>query len=154
MTKATPEKVLIAKNKKAYFDYEILDTFEAGLVLTGAEVKAVKKHLINLKGSFVSAHDTELFTDKIHISPYQAANQPDYKPERRRKLLLKRKEMDKIISQLDTQGLTVVPLEIYLKKGLVKISIGLVRGRKKYDKREVLKKRTQEREIQKILKKY
>lgn len=142
----------IAKNKKAYFDLEILDTFDTGIVLQGCEVKAIRQNKINLKGSFISTDGKDIFVENIHISPYQAKNQPDYKPKRKRKLLLNRKEIDKLISTLNEKGVTIVPLEVYFKRNLIKIKIGVGRGRKKYDKRALLKKKAQDLEVRKALK--
>lgn len=142
----------IAKNKKAYFDLDILDTFDAGIVLQGGEVKAIRQNKINLKGSFISTNGKDVFAENIHISPYQAKNQPSYNPKRKRKILLNRKEINKLIGTLNGKGVTVVPLEIYFKRNLIKVKIGIGQGRKKYDKRALLKKKAQDLEIKKALK--
>ncbi len=154
MAKKSTQKIIFASNKKAFFDYELIDKFDAGIKLIGAEVKAIKNHRISLKGSFITIHKNELFAENIHISPYQPKNQPDYNPTRRRKLILERKEIDQIIKALDSKGLAVIPLEVYPNANLIKVLIGIGQGRKKYDKREVLKKRSQNLEIQKALKRF
>lgn len=142
---------LILKNKKAYFDYEILETYEAGIVLSGAEVKSIRNAKANLKGSYVAVKNSEAFIENMHISSYQPKNQPDYDPTRRRKLLLKKAEIDRLADSAEQRGLTIIPLEIFSKSGLIKMKIGLCRGRKKYDKREVLKKRQQEKDIRRMV---
>ncbi len=144
---------IIKKNKKAFYNYEILERFEAGIALTGNEVKAIKSGKISLKGSYVTLKDEEVFLINCHISPYQPANAPpDYDPERTRKLLLKKKQIKYLIGKTKQKGLTLVPLRVYNKRGKIKIEVGLVKGKKKPDKREKIKKRDQEREIRRILK--
>ncbi|MBI5754974.1 SsrA-binding protein SmpB [Candidatus Peregrinibacteria bacterium] len=145
---------VIAKNKKAYFNFEILEKMEAGIVLTGAEIKAVRGNRINLKGSYVAILRGEAWVENIHIAKYPYATLTDYEPKRKRKLLLRKKEIQKLALQSEIKGVTIVPLEVILKNNFAKIVIGLVRGKKKYDKREVIKKRQEEREIQKSIKKY
>jgi SsrA-binding protein len=142
---------IISKNKKAFFDYEILEKALAGIVLIGSEVKSVRNGNVNLKGSFVVPHKTELFVENMHISPYQAANQVDYNPLRKRKLLLKEKEISKLIKGFDIKGQTIVPLEIGLEGRSIKLLIGLCRGKKVYDKRDTIKKRELDREFKKNL---
>lgn len=141
----------LAKNKKAYFDFEILDTFEAGIQLTGAEVKSIKNHQANLKGSYVTVHGDEAFVEKIHISPYKHAS-CETDPVRKRKLLLHKKEIAAIEGKIMEKGIAVIPLEIYTKQALIKLKIGIGRGKKQYDKRETLKRKSQKREIEKALK--
>lgn len=138
----------IAKNKKAYFDYEILETYEAGIVLYGFEVKSVKLGHISLKGAYVSIKDNEAYLLNAHISPYQPKNMPrDYDPTRSRKLLLKRSQINTLIGKSKSQGLTILPTSVYTKKGKIKIEIGIGRGKKKHEKRELIKKRDAEREV-------
>jgi len=143
----------LAKNKKAYFDYEILEKIEAGIVLEGFEVKSVKLGHISLKGSYVVIKDNEAYLLNTHISPYQPANMPkDYDPTRSRKLLLKRSEIAQLIGKSKSQGLTVLPLSVYTKKGKIKIEIGVGRGKKKHEKRQALKRRESDKEIRRALK--
>lgn len=145
---------LISKNKKAYADYEILETYEAGIVLNGAEVKSVRAHNINLKGGFVDVDNRgEIWVNEIHISPYKFAHNKNIPPTRKRKLLLKQKEIAKITTALNERGVTCVPLQVLLKGGLIKLKIALVRGKKKYDRRAELKKKAQDLEVARALKK-
>lgn len=140
---------IIAKNKRAYFDYFVVETLEAGLVLTGAEVKSVKAGHVNLKGSFVSLMDGEPKIMNCHISAYKHAKskQTSYDPTRTRKLLLNRKEVSSLIGLSGQKGLTLLPLSVYTKNGFVKIELGLCRGKKLHDKRQILRKKTADREI-------
>lgn len=138
---------LLAKNKKAYHDYEVLDTLEAGIQLTGPEVKSCREHQVNLKGSFVSINKGEAFAEAIHVSPYKHARIEDQKETRRRLLLLHKKEIDKLENPLNEKGMAVIPLDLYLKGSLIKLKIGICRGRKLYDKRAVLKKKAVDREV-------
>jgi SsrA-binding protein len=137
----------LADNRHAFYQYEILDKFEAGLVLTGAEVKSIRGHHMNLKASYISIENGEAILKKSHISAYQAAADQKYNPERERKLLLNRKELTFLDTQTSEHGLTIVPLSVYLKKGKVKMQIGLARGKQTFDKRQDLKKKAQDREI-------
>ena len=139
-----------ASNPKTNFDYEILETIEAGLVLEGHEVKAIKTGKASIKGSYVKILNGEPYLVGATISPYQPANTPkDYDPQRSRKLLLSKKEISALIGTSQAHGLTLVPLKIYGKKGRLKLLIGIARGKKKYDKREAIKRkdiqRTKER---------
>ncbi len=143
----------IAKNKKAYFDYEILDEYEAGIVLTGAEIKSIRAGNVNLKGSYVGETEGELMVKSMHVSVY-APMKIAQDPTRERKLLLHKKEIEKLKGKLGEQGLTVIPLRIYLKKGYCKLSIGVCKGKKKHDKRHDLKKKAQNMEVKRALKKY
>lgn len=140
----------LAQNKRARFDYEILDTLEAGLVLTGAETKSVKKGQLSLKGSFVTFQGNNAYLTNTHISPYpQAGPVPDYDPTRSRRLLLHKKEIAHLRLKTQEQGLTIVPLEVYTNHRLIKVAVAVARGKHTYDKREVLKKRDLERELKK-----
>jgi len=143
----------ISKNKLAYFDYKILETLEAGLVLTGPEVKSVKKGQINLKGSYVTIRNNEAWLINCHISPYKMAQreQRNYDPTQPRKLLLKRKEIDRLVGQAKTPGLTILPLNVYTKNRLIKLEIGVGKGKKKFDKRDLIKKREIAKKIQRVL---
>lgn len=143
----------LAKNKKARFDYEILETYEAGIVLRGFEVKAVKLGHISLKGAYVTIRDNEAYLVNAHISPYQPANMPkDYDPTRTRKLLLKRSEINTFIGKSKAQGLTLLPTRVYTRKAKIKIEVALGRGKRKHEKREKIKKKDTEREIGRKLK--
>jgi len=145
-------KILI-QNRKARYHYEILETFEAGIKLEGFEVKALKSGKGSLEGAYVSNYGDELYLVKMALPPYQEKNQPkDYDPERPRKLLLKRKEINYLIGKLKQKGLTLIPLSIYLKGRLIKAEIALARGLKKHEKREKIKKREFEREKKRSLK--
>lgn len=147
----------IASNKKACHDYEILQTFEAGIILSGPEVKSVKAGNINLSGGYINidAYGTPWLLN-IHIAPYAPAFsvQQNYDPDRKRKLLLHKKEIVSLIGKMKIKRLTLVPLKAYTKKGLIKIEIGLVRGKKKWDKRETIKKREVKTKIKRALKQY
>lgn len=143
---------VIAQNRKALFDYAIEEKFEAGLVLTGGEVKSVKAGHVNLKESYAVIKDDEIWLLNTHISPYRFSRQEHNEPTRSRKLLLSKKEIKYLIGKIGAKGLTLVPLKIYLKHGLIKIELGLGKGRKRFDKREVIKNRDIEREIQQRLK--
>lgn len=135
-----------ASNPKANFDYEILETIEVGLVLEGHEVKAIKTGKASIKGSYVKILNGEPYLIGAIISPYQAANTPkDYDPQRSRKLLLSKKQISALIGTSHAHGLTLVPLKIYDKKGRLKLLVGIARGKKKYDKRESIKRKDTQR---------
>jgi SsrA-binding protein len=143
----------IATNKRGIFDYELQDKFEAGLVLTGAEVKSVKTGHISLKGSFVTMHEGELFLTNANISPYPfAKNSQSYDPNRSRKLLVRKSEIKSLIGKLQVKGLTLVPLRVYTKKRLIKLEFALARGKKAYDKRKDIAKKETKRKIDRALK--
>ncbi len=144
----------IAKNKKAYFDYEILEDFEAGIMLRGHEVKAARAGKVNLKGSHVIVKDEGVFVQGMHVGMYEQANLTSYDPYRPRQILLHAKERDQLVRAENESGSTVIPLEMYLKKGLIKLKIGIVRGKKKHDKRHGLKQKSQDRDVQRALKRY
>ena len=137
---------LIASNKKAFHDYHILDKFEAGMELTGTEVKSLRDRGATLKDSYVIFKAGEAFLFGAHISPYTHGNRENHDPERTRRLLLHRREIEKLESQVVEKGLTIVPLRLYFKGGRVKAEIAVVRGKKLYDKRETEKKREADRE--------
>ena len=138
---------LIAQNKKAFHDYHILESYEAGLALHGSEVKSLRGGHVQLKDSYVVFRGTELFLQNCHISPYNASSYNNHLPERIRKLLLNRAEIDKIIPQIKEKGLSMVPIKIYFKEGKAKVEIAIVKGKKDYDKREDLKKRDAKRQL-------
>jgi len=142
-----------AKNKKAYFDYDIQETFEAGMVLLGLEVKSIKLGRANLKGSYAVLKGKEAFLINAHIPPYQSKNTPaDYDPERTRKLLLKRKEISYLQGKSKQKGLTLVPLRIYNRKSLLKLEFALAKGKKKFDKRESIRQKEAKRSIERARK--
>jgi len=144
----------LARNKKGLFNYEILEKKEAGLVLTGAEVKSVKNGQINLKGSYITIKGGEVFLIGAHISPYKPAygKQKDYTPTQDRKLLLHKKEIDRLQGKMTSEGLTIIPISVYTKSNLIKVEIGLAKGKKKYEKRETIKNRDIDRRIRDHLK--
>lgn len=144
---------VLADNKKAYYNYEILEKFEAGISLVGQEVKSLKTRGVNLAGSYVVIKNNEVFWIGAKIPAYQPKNAPsNYNPERSRKLLLRKKEIKYLIGKTKQKGLTLIPLRIYTKDGKIKLEFGIGKGLKKLDKRELIKKRGVEREIQKALK--
>ena len=147
---ATPST--LARNRRARHDYEVLDTFEAGIVLQGTEVKSIRAGRLQLKDSYVEIVDGEAFLVGTHVNPYSHGNRTNHEPERRRKLLLRRTEIDKIYGRTAIQGQTCVPLAVYLKGNHIKVEIALVRGKKQRDKREDLKKRILDREAEAALK--
>ena len=139
----------LAENKKAYFDYEILEKFEAGISLLGQEVKSIRSGRVSLAGSYVVLKENEVFLIGTNIPPYQPKNAPpDYNPERLRKLLLKKAEVKYLIGKVKQKGLTLIPLKVYSKRGRLKLEFGIAKGKKKADKRESIKKREFEREKQ------
>ncbi|ATO45966.1 MULTISPECIES: SsrA-binding protein SmpB [Companilactobacillus] len=148
-TKAANE---VANNRKARHDYNILETYEAGIALTGTEIKSVRASKMNIKDGFVQARNGELWLENVNISIYDQGNIFNHDPLRNRKLLLHKKEIRKITSSIQEKGITVVPLKVYLKHGFAKVLIGIAEGKKQYDKRETIKKRDQEREIRRVMK--
>jgi len=139
---------IIVENKKAYFNYKVLERFKAGIVLLGQEVKSIKNKRINLQGSFVALKNGEVFLIGSSVPAYQPKNAPsDYNPQKSRKLLLKKAEIKHLIGKAKQKGLTMVPLIVYNEKGKIKLDFGIVKAKKKYDKREKIKKREIEREI-------
>jgi len=146
--------MLILENKKAYHNYQILEKFEAGIELKGTEVKSIKNGRINFEDGFVEVKNQEAWLKGVNIPPFQPKNAPlNYDPLRRRKLLLHKKEINYLFSKSKIKGLTIIPLRVYLKRGKIKIEIALAKGKKKYQKREDIKKREIEKEIREALKK-
>lgn len=148
------EGKLIAQNKKARHDYTIVETIEAGIVLQGTEIKSIRNSRINLKDGFVRIRNGEAFLVNVHISPYEQGNIFNHDPLRTRKLLLHKKQIDKLYGEMKQQGMSIVPLKVYLKDGYAKVLIGLAKGKKQYDKRESLKRKDQERQIARVMKNY
>ena len=144
---------MLAENKRARFDYQILDTFEAGIVLNGQEVKSIREGKASLKGAFLVFKREEPYLINVNIPPYQPKNAPsDYDPERARKVLLKKREIKYLLGKSKEKGLTLIPLRLYTKAGKIKVEIGIARGKRKPDKREEIKKREIEREIRRAIK--
>jgi SsrA-binding protein len=143
---------IICNNKKAYHEYFIEEKFEAGMVLTGTEVKSIRMGKANLNDSFALVRSGEAFLNNLHISPYDFGNRENHDPDRMRKLLLHKKEITKLFSRIREQGYSLVPLRLYFKNGLVKVEMGLAKGKKLYDKRQDLKQKDQKLEMAKALK--
>ncbi|WP_307336923.1 SsrA-binding protein SmpB [Caldalkalibacillus uzonensis] len=139
---------VVAQNKKASHDYYIEDTYEAGIVLTGTEIKSIRAGKVNLKDSFARIKNGEVFLMNMHISPYEQGNRFNHDPLRTRKLLLHKREINKLIGLTKEKGYALIPLKIYLKRGLAKIDLAVAKGKKLYDKRETMKKRDAQREIE------
>ncbi len=148
------DKKVISTNRKAFHDFLIFDKFIAGMVLTGTEIKSIRKGTVNLKDSFAKVEDSEMFLYGMHISPYEHGNRFNHKPDRVRKLLLQKREILKIQDKVKKDGVTIVPLELFLTHGLAKIEVGLAKGKKIYDKREAITKKTQERDIARLVKRW
>jgi SsrA-binding protein len=142
---------VVAKNKRANFDYELLEKYEAGLVLTGTEIKSVRDNRVDLKRSYVQPRDGELWLVEAHIAEYKHGNRENHEPGRPRKLLLHRREIRNILDEMAQKSLTMVPVRLYLKDGLAKIEVALARGKKKYDKRADLAKRDANRQVERAL---
>ncbi len=143
---------LICSNKKAYHDYFIEEKLEAGLVLQGTEVKSLRAGNANLTDSFMLVREGEAYLHNLNISQYEFGNRQNHQPDRNRKLLLHRKEIEKLYGRIREKGLSVIPLRLYFKNGLVKVEIGIAKGKKLYDKREDLKKKDSQREMSQALK--
>ena len=141
----------IARNRRARHEYQILDTWEAGLVLTGTEVKALRNGKAALSDAYAVVRDGEIFLINMHIAPYEAASQFNHEPTRTRKLLLHKKEIRRLIGSVERGGLTLVPLDLYFKAGRAKVLIGLARGKKLYDKRADERRRTDQRDMERAV---
>ncbi|MBW4544722.1 MAG: SsrA-binding protein SmpB [Symplocastrum torsivum CPER-KK1] len=144
---------IVSDNRQARFRYEILETYEAGIELKGTEVKSIREGRVNLRDGFALIRDGEAWLLNVHISPYQSSSTYfNHEPLRNRRLLLHRKEIRKLIGKVEQEGLTLVPLKMYLKRGFVKISLGLGKGKKLHDKRETLKARQDKRDMARAMK--
>ena len=141
---------LVAQNRRASHDYFILETYEAGIVLTGTEVKSLRTGHASLSEAYATVENDEAFVIQLHIPPYAHLSHVDYQPTRSRKLLMHRSEIDRLDSQAQAKGLTLIPLEIYFKNGIVKVTVGLAKGKKTADRREEIKKRESDREIRRV----
>lgn len=146
---------VVSENRQARHLYEILETYETGIQLIGTEVKSIRAGKANLRDGYAFVRDSEVWLSNVHVSPYQASGAYfNHEPRRTRKLLMHRQEINKLIGKVEEKGLTLVPLKMYLKNGLVKVAIGLAKGKKLHDKRETLKNRQVERDIQRAIKRY
>ncbi|EPT8930284.1 SsrA-binding protein SmpB [Listeria innocua] len=143
---------LVAQNKKARHDYAIEETFEAGIVLQGTEIKSVRNARVNLKDSYARIDKGEIFLHNMHISPYEQGNRYNHDPLRTRKLLLHKKQISRLIGETKESGYSIVPLKMYIKDGYAKVLIGVARGKKKYDKRQDLKQKEAKRDIERVFK--
>ena len=141
----------IVRNRKARHDYEIIDSFEAGIVLVGTEVKSLRAGKVNLKDGFAAVEKGEVVLHSVHISPYEPANRYNHDPERPRKLLLHRAEIRRLIGRSQQRGLTLVPLRLYFKRGRAKVELALARGKKRHDKREAIAKRDMQRDLDRTI---
>jgi SsrA-binding protein len=142
---------VVASNRRARHDYQIIDTYEAGIVLQGSEIKSIREGHVQLKDSFAHVRDGEMFLIGSYIGPYAFSRGGGHEPERSRKLLLQRRQIDRIASDLAEKGLTLIPLRLYLKKGKAKVELGLGRGKRTIDKRETIKQRDLDREMERSL---
>jgi len=146
------KREVVCRNRRARHDYHIEDTVDAGIVLTGSEVKSLRAGKAQLRDSYARVQDGEIYLIKAHISPYAQANRENHEPERDRKLLLHRAEIDKLEGKLRAKGLTLVPLEIYFEGSWAKVLIGLARGKRSYDKRQDIAERDAARRLEKVMK--
>lgn len=140
------ESSTIAVNRRARFDYDIVDRFDAGIVLTGSEIKSVREHRVQLQGSYARFKDGELWLQDANIAPYANAGYQQHDPRRDRKLLLHKRELARIDALMGEKGLTMVPMRMYLKRGMAKVELAVVRGRKQYDKRQKIREREEGRQ--------
>lgn len=143
---------VFATNRKASHDYTIVDTIEAGMVLTGTEIKSIRQSKINLKDGFAKIKNGELFLHNVHISPFEQGNIFNHDPLRTRKLLLRRQQLFRLEKDVKTEGFTIIPLKVYIKDGYAKCLIGLAKGKKNYDKKEALKQKDIKRETDRMMK--
>jgi SsrA-binding protein len=143
---------VLATNRKAYHDYHIEETHEAGVVLTGTEIKSVRAGSVNLRDSYAQVRNGEMWLMNVHIAPYEPASRQNVDPYRDRKLLMHHKEIMRLFGRVQEKGLTLIPLRVYLKKNKAKFEIGLARGKRQYDKREAIAKRDSAREIDRAVK--
>ena len=146
------EKKILARNRKAFHDYHIEETYESGMVLTGTEVKSIRAGRLNLKDSYATIEDGELWLHNMHISPYDHGNRFNHDPLRKRKLLMHRREINRLFGLTREKGYTLVPLEVYTKKGFIKVELALARGKRQYDKRAAIAAKEAKREIERAFK--
>lgn len=143
---------VLATNRKAFHDYFVEETYEAGIVLTGTEIKSVRSGAVNLRDAYAQVRSGELWLENVHISPYEAGNRFNVDPYRTRKLLMHRREINRLMGRAQEKGLTIVPLRVYLKKNRVKIEVALAKGKRQFDKRDSISKRDAAREIERAVK--
>jgi SsrA-binding protein len=148
MTKQGAGHRVVATNRKARHDYDVLDTYECGIALTGSEVKSLRAAQVQMKDAYGTLRDGEIWLENLHIAPYQFARDGGHDPERSRKLLLHRRQIDTLVGKLREEGLTLVPLSIYFSGGLAKVEMALAKGRRAYDKRQKIREREQRREME------
>src|SRR2546428_13654585 len=151
-TEREKAQTIVAENRKAFHDFHLLESFEAGVVLLGTEVKAIREGRVNLRDSFARVEDGEVYLYNVNISSYTHRGYADHEPLRRRKLLLHRDEIRKLIGKTVEKGMTLVPVRMYFKKGRVKVAVSLAKGKKEYDKRETMKRRETDRETRAAVK--
>ncbi|EST90623.1 SsrA-binding protein SmpB [Vagococcus lutrae] len=149
---AKKESNVLAQNRKARHDYTILSTVEAGIVLKGTEIKSIRAGRINLKDGFATIRQGEAYLHNVHISPYEQGNLFNHDPLRARKLLMHKRQIDQLLGESKNKGITLIPLKVYLKNGFAKVLIGVAKGKKQYDKREDLKRKAVNREVERALK--
>jgi len=142
---------VVSENRKAFHDYFIDDRVEAGIVLTGTEIKSIRNGKVNLKDSYARINNGEIWVHQMHISPYEQGNRFNHDPLRPRKLLLHRSEINKLVGKIQLQGLTLLPIKLYLKNGMAKVELAVGQGKKNYDKRQVLAEREGKRDIERAL---
>ncbi|KLU59270.1 SsrA-binding protein [Peptococcaceae bacterium CEB3] len=142
---------IVAENRKAFHDYFVEERLEAGIILTGTEIKSIRNGRVNLRDSYARIDNGEVWLYQMHVSPYEQGNRFNHDPLRKRKLLLNRSEITKLFARLQLQGLTLIPLKVYLKKGMAKVELGVGRGKKNYDKRQDIAERDAKREIERNL---
>ncbi len=152
MSKHNQKTKPLAQNRKASHDYSIDDTIEAGMVLRGTEIKSIRRGSANLKDSYARVYQNEMYVYNMHIAPYEEGNRFNHEPLRTRKLLLHRKEINKLRDHMQEPGNAIIPLKLYIKNGMCKVLLGIATGKKKYDKREDLKKKQMKREIDRAMK--
>lgn len=150
-TKQPDDRESIARNRRARFDYHILETWEAGLVLGGTEVKSLRDGKVNMNDAYGVVRDGEVYLINLHISPYERGGWTNHEPTRTRKLLLHKREIRRLIGAVEREGLTLVPLELYFKRGIAKVTLALAKGKKLHDKRETERERDAQREIARIV---
>ncbi|MBT9140827.1 MAG: SsrA-binding protein [Dehalococcoidia bacterium] len=146
------EEKVFAKNRKAFHDYHIDEKYEAGMVLTGTEVKSIRSGKANLKDSYARVENSEVFILNMHVSPYEQGNRFNHDPLRKRKILMNRREINRLIGLTREKGCTLIPLKLYAKKGFIKVEIALARGKKEYDKRDAIAAKEAKREVERVFK--
>lgn len=145
--KVVDGRKIVATNRRARHDYDVVDRWECGIVLTGSEVKSLRDGQVQIKDAYGEVRDGELWLERLHIAPYQFAREGGHDPERRRKLLAHRREIIQMAAQVAEQGLTLIPMQIYFSKGIAKVELALAKGRRTYDKRQAIRRREEQREM-------